>query len=74
MISRQAYAGAGNNVKITPISIVFYVSGLVAELFFCGSGLLLPRGASTEVLRLGASIPPPPTHTPSLTTVVIVAK
>ena len=40
--------------------MVFYVSGLVAELFFSGSGLLLPRGASTEVLRLGASIPPPP--------------
>ena len=60
MINRQAYAGAGNNVKITPISIVFYVSGLVAEHFLCGSRLLLPRGAPTEVLMLGASIPVPP--------------
>ena len=74
MINRQAYAGRGSNVKIAPIGIVFYVSGLVAELFFCGSRLLLPRGAPTEVLRLGASIPPPPAHTPSLIRVVIVAK
>ena len=60
MINRQAYAVAGSHVKITPISIVFYVSGLVAELFFCGSRLLPPRGAPTEVLMLGASIPVPP--------------
>ena len=40
--------------------MVFYASGLLAELFFGGSGLLLPRGAPTEVLMLGASIPVPP--------------
>ena len=45
---------------MTAVSIVFYVSGLVAELFFCGPGHLVPRGASTEVLWLGASIPAPP--------------
>ena len=72
--SNEAHARYGNNWKMTAISLVVYVSGLVAELFFCGSGLLLPRGAPTEVLRLGASIPPPPTHTPSLIRVVIVAK
>ena len=35
MRHRQAYAGRGSNVEIPPIGILFYVSGLVAELFFC---------------------------------------